>query len=63
MQKNRPKLRSKREGRGLTPEEIAAKVGVSISTYRRWERGDYHPQFKWKQKLSTLFECSIEDLF
>jgi transcriptional regulator with XRE-family HTH domain len=36
-------LRAIRRRRGLSPEETASRIGVSIRTLRRWERGEAWP--------------------
>lgn len=46
------KLAKRRREAGLTQEEVAAAVGVSVRTLRRWETGETQPSIK---KLSSAF--------
>lgn len=56
------KLRKKRETHQWTIEEVSAKIGVDVRTYRRWERGTQRPHFHSLKRLCALFESSAEDL-
>ena len=38
-------IRSRRKNIGLTQKELAEKVGVSMNTVARWERGETEPSF------------------
>ena len=48
-------LRSLRLRRGLTPEDVAAELGVAAGTVRRWESGAHQPLAKHAQRLAELY--------
>ena len=56
--KNLSKLR---EGEGLTQAQLAAKVGVSISTIFRWEKEKHIPHPERLKKLNRIFSHLSED--
>ncbi len=39
----------------LTQEEFAKKLGVSVNSVIRWEKGKFEPTMKVKKKLQQLF--------
>ena len=43
--------------------EIAAHVGVSVTTYRRWEAGDQEPTFSQIRRLAEAFGLSSNRFF
>jgi transcriptional regulator with XRE-family HTH domain len=45
----------------LSQKDLAAKLSVGIKTLRSWEKGEHKPQPSFRQKISKLFETSIED--
>lgn len=55
-------LRSARESRGWTQEELAEKIGTTSVTISRWESGITFPSRYFRKKLSTLYGQSIRDL-
>lgn len=57
-------LKRLREAIGLTQEELARRVGVSVKTISNWERGAYPARFNLPQikALCRELECSLEDL-
>ena len=54
-------LRKLREGEGLTQAQLAAKVGVSISTIFRWEKEKHIPHPERLKKLNRIFSHLSED--
>nr|WP_175558289.1 helix-turn-helix transcriptional regulator [Tessaracoccus bendigoensis] len=48
-------LRSLRLRRGLTPEDVAAELGVAAVTVRRWESGAHRPRARHAQRLAQLY--------
>lgn len=48
------KLAHARMSRGVTQEELAGAVGISVPTYRRLERGDVR-----NPKLGHLMNCAL----
>lgn len=55
-------LRSERIRRGWSQEDVAEKVGTSSVNVSRWERGITFPTPYFRQKLSKLFEMSLQEL-
>jgi transcriptional regulator with XRE-family HTH domain len=55
-------LRSARESRGWTQEELAEKIGTTSVTISRWESGVTFPSRYFRKKLSILYEQSIQEL-
>ncbi len=55
-------LRSARENRGWTQEELAEKIGTTSVTISRWESGITFPSRYFRRKLSTLYGQSIRAL-
>lgn len=51
-----------RKERGLTQEQLAEQLGVSLMTVRRWEWGDTSPNSNMLLKLTEIFAVSLEDL-
>ena len=48
-------LRSLRLRRGLTPDDVAAELGVAAGTVRRWESGAHRPRAKHADRLAELY--------
>lgn len=57
------KLRSKRTEKNLSAEYIAEKVGIDISTYRKYERDDVSPSLEKLERIANALEISIHSLF
>ena len=43
-----------RKATGLTQEQFAAKIGVTVSTVNRWEKGRSKPQPLAMKQIKTL---------
>lgn len=53
-----------REKKGLTQRQVAAELGIDVSTVRNWEKSrDGVQMFVRVAKLCDLFECSAKDLY
>ena len=48
---------------GLTQEEIALKIGVSHTTYGRWERGQHRPIPVYQEKIADVLKTPRKDIF
>ncbi len=55
-------LVAERESRGWTQEEVAKQIGTTAPNVSRWERGETRPGAYFRQRLSTLFGKSAEEL-
>ncbi|HEV2954174.1 MAG TPA: helix-turn-helix transcriptional regulator [Candidatus Dormibacteraeota bacterium] len=52
-----------RRTRGLTQEELARRVRVSIRTVAAWERGESLPRQRHARALARALGVAIDDLF
>lgn len=57
------KLLALRKGAGLTQNDLAKKVGVTIQTISRWENGISVPSLESIKKLSELFNVPGSEIF
>lgn len=55
-------IRELRKGAGATQQETAARVGVSVDTYRRWEWGRFQPRADQLMKLAGTLGTTVEEL-
>ncbi len=55
-------LRTARKAQGLTQEDIADKLGISLTHYGKIERGDRHVNLQRLGELSLLLNTPIEKL-
>lgn len=55
-------IKKLRESKGLTQKQLAYKIGVSAVTITRYENNDREPNIKILNKLSTVFNISIDSL-
>lgn len=56
-------LKKYRQGKGLTQEQLAEKVGVRRETIMRLEAGKYNPSLKLAIDISRAVETPIEEIF
>ena len=56
-------VRSRREARELSQADLGDAVGVTRQTINSIERGRYDPSLELAFRLTTFFDCRIEDLF
>lgn len=56
------KLKTLRAERGLTQEQLAAKLYVSRTAVSKWETGGGSPNLDSLQALARLFDVSVDDL-
>ncbi len=53
-----------REGKKLTQNQMASRIGVSLSYYRKIEQGESDPSYRFIKKLKGAFpDASIDKLF
>lgn len=56
-------LKSLREKKKITQEQLANELGVDRSTVAKWETTELFPRAETMLKISRLLECNIEVLF
>lgn len=56
-------IKTLREKKNLTQEDLASSVGVSRQTIIAIEKGNYEPSLSLAIKLAHYFKLSVEDLF
>ncbi len=57
------KIKQLREGKGMSQQDLAEKVGVTRQTILYLEKGTYNPSLKLAMKIARVFDVSIEDMF
>lgn len=57
------KLKSLRVNKGYSSELVAEKLGVSLITYRRYERNESVPDLNMLEKIASTYEIPIAELF
>ena len=55
-------LRKLRQGKRLTQEYVAERLGVSAKAVSRWEKGDSTPDMEKLIAISDMFEISLDEL-
>ena len=55
-------LRKLRQGKRLTQEYVAERLGVSAKAVSRWEKGDSTPDMEKLIAFSDMFEISLDEL-
>lgn len=56
------KIKKIRHERGLTQEEVALHLMISVQAISKWERGDGYPEITMLPVLSKYFNVSIDEL-
>lgn len=56
------KLKTLRIAKGYEPIEIAERLGISKSTYGRYERNETVPDLNMLEKIANEYEISMTDL-
>ena len=56
-------IKSLREKKGLTQEQLAQKLKLDRSTIAKWETGEAMPRADKLPVLAEILGCSISDLF
>ena len=55
-------IRSYRKGLGLTQEQLAERLGITLGAVSKWERGDSEPDLSYIMELAELFHVSVDAL-
>lgn len=56
------RIREKRKGQRLTQQELADKIGVSLMTVLRWEKGERTPNALIMPQIAEALNTSVEYL-
>lgn len=56
-------IKALRQGRGITQETLAEKLGVSAQAVSKWERGATTPDVQLLPDISAYFGVTIDELF
>ena len=56
-------LKSTREARGMTQQELADKIGVRRETILHLENNRYNLSIKMVLKIARVFDMLVEDIF
>lgn len=59
---NRYTLKALRANKNLTQSEVADKIGVSTTTWSKWENKKRYPTVKQVEKISNFFNVSYDDI-
>lgn len=51
-----------RKKRGLSQEDVAAKLGVSRQTVSKWETDETTPDIRQSKKMAMLYNVSLDEL-
>lgn len=57
------RLKELREEKELSQKEVAARLGVAVSTYANWEQGRRAPSIDDIFNLLSVFEIDANELF
>ena len=60
---NNEKLKKARENAGLKQHEVAKKLGITLTSYQRFEYGTRLPSLSTAFKLAEILGTSVEALF
>ena len=55
-------LRTTRRNRNLTQDDVARQIGVSRTSYLKYEKGTHEPDFDTLKKITELLGLKLEDL-
>ena len=63
MNKTAKILRALRRRTGETQSDVAMAIGVAMSTYSMYERGERTPRDKIKLRISNHFSVPVQEIF
>ena len=55
-------IRAYRKSMGLTQDQLAEKLGVTLGAVSKWERGSSEPDLSYIMELAELFHVSVDAL-
>lgn len=56
------KIKALRTEKGLTQDQLAAKLFVTKQAVYKWEKGSNHPDIENLKKLCSIFQIKLDDL-
>ena len=56
-------LEELRTAKGLTQEEIAARIGVAVSTYSMYANGHRMIPRQVAEQIACILDCKLEEIF
>ena len=56
-------LRKKRQGKGITIEQMAEKLGIAWGTVQRWEKGTNFPGPEEIDRMAEILGLTVPQLF
>ena len=56
-------LKSVRESRGMTQQEVADRIGMRRETILHLENNRYNPSLEMALKIAQVFDLRVEELF
>ena len=56
-------LKSVRESRGMTQQELADRIGMRRDTILHLENNRYNPSLEMALKIAQVFDLRVEELF
>lgn len=57
------RIKRLRENKNMSREDLASKIGTSLSAVGMYELGERIPRDEYKAKIANIFETSIESIF
>ncbi len=55
-------LKGARANVDLTQKEAADKIGVSVDTLGKWERGECYPSLKYIPAIESAYELTYDEI-
>ena len=55
-------LRTLREKKNLSQEDLARKLKISRQSISKWEQGISYPSILYLVPLTKIFDCTLEEL-
>jgi len=56
-------LQALRNSKGITQEQLAAEVGITVESVSNIERGIYGPRFENLEKIALALNTPVKELF
>ena len=53
-------IRKYRKGLGLSQEQLAERLGITLGTVSKWERGASEPELWYIMQIAELFHVSVD---